>query len=303
VSVARPREEKTGAGVMVMALAVLFFTAIDTSAKWLSLAGLPVLQIVFLRYFGHLIYALALYLPQEGLAAFHSNAPAKQVLRSVFLFSATICNFMALKYLPITVTTTIAFTQPIVITLLAIPLLGERVGIRRIIAVCVGFLGVMLVVQPWGAEFHPAMFFSLGALLLASMYFIMSRMLAGVETNATHQVWSTLLATLVLTPFAVQVWIWPDRGSVWAVMFAIGGFGALGHILTIIAHRWADASILSPMVYTQVLWAAIVGILVFSTWPTVWTLGGGSVIIASGLYIWRRERAKARARRRAAAGR
>ncbi len=87
-----PREERTAAGITMMRLAVMFFTCIDTSAKWLNIAGFPVIQIVFARYFGHLLYSLAFYLPQEGLAAFHSNAPGKQALRSVFLFGSTIIN-------------------------------------------------------------------------------------------------------------------------------------------------------------------------------------------------------------------
>jgi len=136
----KPREKRTAAGVLVMALAVLFFTCIDTSAKWLTIAGFPVSQIVFARYAGHLIYALALYLPQEGISIFKSNSPGKQFLRSSFLLSATALNFQALKYLPITLTTTIMFAGPIVITLLAIPLLSEKVGIRRVLAVCTGFL-------------------------------------------------------------------------------------------------------------------------------------------------------------------
>lgn len=273
-----------------MALAVVFFTGIDTSAKWLSIAGLPVIQIVFLRYFGHLVCALAIYLPQEGRDVFHSNAPGKQLLRSTFLFGSTIMNFMALKFLPITVTTTIAFAQPIVITILAIPILGETVGIRRFLAVCTGFLGVILVVQPWGAEFHPAMFFSLGALIIASLYFIMTRLLAGVETNATQQIWSSALASAVLAPFALSVWVGPETLLQWAVVAAIGAFGAAGHIAAAIASRWADASILAPMIYIQLFLAAGVGILIFGTWPTIWSLGGGLIIIASGLYIWQREK-------------
>ena len=289
-----PREERTAGGVALMLLAVVFFTCIDTSAKWLSIAGFPVLQIVFARYAGHLIYATALYVPQEGWAAFRSNAPLKQFLRSAFLFCGTILNFQALKYLPITVTTTIAFAGPIVITVLAIPLLNERVGLRRFLAVCVGFLGVLVVVQPWGAEFHPAMFFSLGTLFLASLYFIMTRMLAGIESNATQQVWSSALATFTLAPFAARVWIWPESAGQWMVLCAIGAFGATGHILTTIAHRWADASILAPMIYSQIFLAAVAGILVFGTWPTVWTLAGGTIIIGSGLYIWQREQRASR---------
>ena len=285
----RPREEKTGAGIGMMLVAVVFFTGIDTSAKWLSIAGIPVLQIVFVRYAGHFIYGNLFYLPQEGLTAYRSNAPAKQFLRSIFLFGGTVLNFYALKFLPITVTTTIAFAGPIVVTLLAIPILGEKVGVRRLIAVCTGFLGVLVVVQPWGAAFHPAMFFSLGTLLLASLYFVMTRMLAGIETNATQQIWASGLATLTLAPFGLSVWVWPETTLGWIVLMGIGAFGLFGHVFATLAHRWADASVLAPMIYSQIFMVSAVGVFIFDTWPTVWTLTGAAIIILSGLYIWHRE--------------
>ncbi|MBS8225103.1 DMT family transporter [Vannielia litorea] len=285
-----PREDRTTAGVATMLLAVVFFICIDTSAKWLTLSGLPVLMVVFARYFGHFVYACVVYLPQEGLGCFRSRAPLRQFLRSTFLFGSTVLNFFALKYLPITVTTTIMFAGPIVVTLLAIPILGETVGLRRFLAVATGFLGVLVVIQPWGAEWHPAMFFSLGALCMASMYFVMTRLLAGIETNATQQVWSAGIASVVLAPFAVSAWTMPESTTQWVVLFAIGFFGMFGHILATTAHRWADASILAPMVYSQIFLAAVSGILVFNQWPTIWTLAGGLIIIGAGLYIWQRER-------------
>lgn len=286
----KPREERSTAGLLLMALAVGFFTCIDTSAKWLILFGLPTLQVVFARYAGHFILASLFYLPREGRSALVSNAPAKQILRSAFLLGSTVMNFMALKYLPITVTTTIFFAGPIVTSILAIPILGEKVGMRRIIAICVGFSGVLVVMQPWGAAFHPAMFFSIAGLFCASLYFIMTRLLAGVEANATQQIWSSGVAMTALAPFALQNWIWPDTLQAWLVFCFIGFFGFTGHAIATIAHRWADASLLAPVVYIQVFMAALAGILVFDTWPTVWTLGGGAIIIASGLYIWQRER-------------
>ena len=293
----RPREEKTAIGVALMALAVVFFTCIDTSAKWLVTAGLPALQVVFARYAVHFLLSAVVFLPKEGLSALRSNAPGRQFLRSVFLFGSTILNFVALQYLPITVTTTIMFAGPVVITLLAIPILGEQVGIRRILAVCVGFIGVLVVIQPWSIAFHPAMFLCLGALVIASLYFVMTRLLAGIESNATSQLWSSGLATICLAPVALPLWKWPETTVDFAVLSLIGVFGGLGHIVATTAHRLADASILAPVIYIQLLLASLASILVFGTWPTVWTFGGGLIIIASGLYIWQRERQKGRALR------
>jgi len=119
-------------------------------------------------------------------------------------------------------------------------------------------------------------------------------MLAGVESNATSQIWSSGLATVCLAPFAIPLWHTPTNTIDVAVLMFIGVFGGLGHIFANTAHRLADASILAPVIYIQILLASLVGILIFDTWPTVWTLGGGTIIIASGLYIWQRERQKAR---------
>ena len=285
-----PREDRTAMGLAAMAGAVVFFTMIDTSAKWLVLAGLPAIQIVFARYALHLGMSLAIFLPRDGIGAIRSNAPWRQALRALFLFSSTALNFTSLKYLPITVTTTIMFAGPIVVTLLAIPILGEKVGIHRIIAVCVGFLGVIVVMQPWGASFHPAMLLNLGALCLAALYFVMTRLLAGIESNATSQIWASGLATLCLLPFALSNWVWPTTWDAWAFFLLIGIFGGTGHILATGAHRMADASVLAPVIYIQIFLAGFAGVVFFDTWPTVWTLGGGLIIICAGIYIWHRER-------------
>ena len=285
-----PREDRVAMGLAAMAGAVVFFTLIDTSAKWLVLAGLPALQVVFVRYAVHFIMSIAIFTPREGLGALRSNAPKQQALRSLFLFCSTALNFTSLKYLPMTLTTTIMFAGPIVVTLLAIPILGERVGIHRIVAVCVGFLGVIVVMQPWGVAFHPAMFLNIGALCLTAMYFVMTRLLAGIESNATSQIWASGLASICLVPFALSNWVWPTTNADWTFFLLIGIFGGFGHILATAAHRMADASILAPVIYIQIFLAALASIAFFGTWPTVWTLVGGAIIIGAGIYIWHRER-------------
>ncbi|WOI55388.1 DMT family transporter [Palleronia sp. LCG004] len=287
------REDKLGLGIGIMALGVTLFTCIDSSAKWLVLAGLPALQVVFVRYAVHFAMSLVLFLPREGMDAIRSNAPVRQALRSACLFGSTLCNFTALQYLPITVTTTIMFSGPIAVTLLSIPILGERVGLPRLIAVCVGFVGVLVVIQPWGAEFHPAMLLNLLAMVLASLYFVLTRMLAGIESNATAQVWSSGLASILLAPVVYSLWTWPENTIDYVVMGLIGIFGGSAHIFVTQAHRLADASILAPIIYFQVLTAALASIVIFGEWPTMWTVVGGAIIIAAGVYIWHRERRQA----------
>jgi drug/metabolite transporter (DMT)-like permease len=285
-----PRVDRTALGLGLMVVTVVFFTMIDTSAKWLVTAGLPALQVVFARYAMHFVLALVVFMPQGGPSLFRSQRPKVQFLRSIFLFLSTILNFTALKFLPITVTTTIMFAGPIVVTLLAIPMLGEKVGRHRLVAVCVGFLGVIVVMQPWGLAFHPAMLLNIGALCMASLYFILTRKLAGIESNATSQLWSAGLATACLAPFAMSTWVWPHGAVDWTFFLLIGIFGGTAHILAVAAHRLADASILAPVIYIQIVLAGVSGIIFFDTWPTVWTLGGGAIIIAAGIYIWHRER-------------
>lgn len=286
----------------IMAGAVLLFTGIDTSAKWLILSGLPALQVVFARYAGHFLTAALAFLPSEGLHAFRSQVPGLQLLRSAALLLSTVFNFYALKYLPITVTTAIYFSAPIVISLLSIPILGERIGIRRFAAIVFGFLGVMVVIQPWGAEFHPAMLLSVTGLGFAALYFVLTRKIAGIEMNSTSQIWASGMATLILMPIAASVWVWPTSATGWVLMALIGVFGATGHIFATLAHRFADASTLAPVTYLQVIFATTAGYVFFGNLPTPWTAAGAAIIIASGVYIWRRERAQMLARRAGEAG-
>ncbi|WP_417607000.1 DMT family transporter [Primorskyibacter flagellatus] len=286
----KPKEDRASAGLALMALGVLGFTCIDTSAKWLMLSGLGALQVVFMRYLGHFVLALAVFLPTEGKEALRSQSPRLQLARSAFLLGSTGLNFAALQFLPITVTTAIMFSMPVTVTLLSVLLLGETVGLRRFLAVLAGFSGVLVVVQPWGADFHPAMFLSLGALCCASLYFVVTRMLAGHESNATSQIWSSGLAAICILPFVMQSWQWPDSPLGWIVMGVIGAFGFGGHAAATAAHRLADASLLAPMAYVQLISATAAGVLVFNTWPTIWTLVGSLIIVGSGIYIWWRER-------------
>lgn len=292
MSVVAAREDRPLAAIAIMAVTVLLFTLIDTSAKWLILAGMPALHVVISRYIGAFIVNLLVFVGREGWGVFRSNRPGIQLLRAITLLSSTVLNFLALSYLPITLTIAFFFAIPVVTTLLSIPILGERVGMRRMVAVLVGFCGVLVIVQPWGAGFHWAVIYSICAMLTASLYFVLTRLLAGVDQNSTCQLWSTGLATLCLLPLAVKGIAWPEDTVGLAVFLLIGVLGAVSHVLVTLAYRFAPAQTVAPVSYVQAVYAAAVGYLVFETLPTVWTALGTAIIIGSGAYIWWRERTR-----------
>ena len=184
--IAAAREDKPTVAVILMFVAVFLFTLIDSSAKWLILDGLSAVQVIFARYCGAFFVVILLFIPRGGLSHFVSNNPKLQFSRAMALLGGTTFNFFALKFLPITTTIAIFFAMPLVITVLGYLILGEKVGLRRFAAVFVGFLGVLIIIQPWGEDFHWAMILSVAALFSASSYFILTRQLAGQDNNATR---------------------------------------------------------------------------------------------------------------------
>lgn len=292
-----PTEDRRLAAILMMLVAFLIFTGIDTSAKWLVQAGIPATEVVFVRYAAHLAIALGFILPREGLRLFHTRAPMLEILRGLFLVASTFFNFFALKYLPLTVTVSIFFAAPLAICALSVPLLGEKVGIRRWSAIGVGFLGVLIVTRPWGASFHWSMGLALCALCCASMYFVMTRKLADVDSAGTQQFYGSLVAVVAALPLLSLGWAWPSAPADWLAFVLIGIFGWAGHQLAVVAHRLAPASVLAPFVYIQIIYMTASSWLIFHTPPDIWVLTGAAVVMGAGLYVWLRERQLARAGR------
>lgn len=272
-------------GLLLMTGAVMLFAVQDTTAKFLLGSGLALLQVAFVRYLGHLLMTLAAVLPRRGVSGLRSIDPRLQLMRSLSLLGSTGFSFLGLSYLPLTTVTSVMFAGPVLTTLLAVPMLGERVSPMQFLAILVGFMGVLIVVAPWQADFHPAILFSLIACVCTSFYFIFSRKLAA-ESTAVHQVWSSGIATLCLAPFALMLWQQPQSWLIVGLMCLIGVAGGMSHSLVTLAHRIADASVLAPVVYLQLLFASIAGYLVFGQIPGLSTLIGAVVIMAGGVLLW-----------------
>jgi drug/metabolite transporter (DMT)-like permease len=284
------REDRIGLAIGMMLLAYAAFTCLDSSAKWLVTSGISPWTAVCARYAVHLLIVAALVLPVQGVRSLASRSPRLEVLRAALLLGSTFLNFTAVRYLPLTVTATIMFAMPIFITVLSVPLLGEVVGIRRWAAVLTGFVGILIVMQPWGGDFQWAMLASLGAVLCASVYTILTRRLAGVDSTNTQQLYAALVATLGVLPFAAANWTPPEGALDWTLFACMGAFGWGGHQLLTAAHRYAPASVLAPFVYTQLFYMTLASWVVFAQPPTAWVLAGAPVVAGSGFYIWWRER-------------
>nr|WP_306266133.1 DMT family transporter [Pararhizobium sp. IMCC3301] len=288
---AKANEDRVMTGIVLMLGAYLFFAFIDVSAKWLALAGLPALQLAFMRYLGHFLISLFL-IAKGGLSMnrFSSEKMGLVLLRAALLMGSTILNFISVRYLPLTLTSTILFSAPIIICALSWPLLGERVGFWRWSAIMIGFVGILIAIRPFDESFHWAVTLSLGAAFCFALYSILTRKLAGIVAVDTMQFYSGLVGTMVLLPFAVSLWQNPATGFDWTIMVAMGIFGWLGHQLLTNAHRFAPASTLTPFGYTFILYLTLASYFVFDHLPDRWTILGGSIIIVSGLIIWFRER-------------
>ena len=273
----------------LMCATMICFTGQDTCAKWLS-AFLPVAQIVWARYVGAAVIALIASRSLSRPHTLRSRRPLLQLLRSVLLFCSTTANVFAVRELQLSETATISFLTPILVALLAGPLLGEKVGGERMIAIALGFLGVVIATRPGTAAFQPIVLIAVAGVVCNAGYVLATRKLAGADAPQTTLVWTQIAGLVFLTP--ILPWVWKQPGSVgaWAIMAAMGVFGATSHGMLIVAHRFAPAPTLTPFTYTQLIWMIVSGVLVFGDWPAASTLLGAALVVACGAYLALRER-------------
>lgn len=275
-------------GIAMVCVTTLCYASLDTAAKWLVL-GLPVVQVVWLRFLTHSLLGLALLAPTYGMRLFRVNQPALQLLRGVLLATMTGFNFWALLYLQLDVTGAIQFSVPILIALISARWLGERLDARRWVAILAGFAGVLLIVRPGSHAFHPAIVLSLANAVLYAAFNLLTRRLAATDLPAATQLLSALVATVLMTPFGIWYWMQPHGALAWVLVLSMGIFGGLGHLMAAQAHRYASAAVLGPFLYQQIIYMTLFGWLVFGHVPDAAVVGGAAIVVASGLYLLYRE--------------
>jgi drug/metabolite transporter (DMT)-like permease len=287
---AETRADRAGLGIVLMLLAWAFFASVDTAAKWLALLGVPALQLAFMRY--AVSFGLSLTMGIRKGAFFEwpdTRVMGLVVLRAVLLILATVLNFTALAYLPLAVTATLMNSAPLILTALAVPLLGERVGPFRWAAVILGFVGVVVVIRPLDGAFHWASLLVLINATALALFAILTRLLSGRIATQTMQLYMGAIGTAALILPALAVWQMPQTALEWGLLFSLGAFAWTGHEIYSRAHAFAEASVLVPFNYAFIVYLTIAGYLVFDDIPEAPVLFGAAIIIASGLIVWWRE--------------
>ena len=278
-------------GIGLVSAAYLLFSLLDGSAKWL-VGTLPVIVVVWLRFVTHAVFAGVVLFPVRGLALVKTSHLRWHMLRALMFMAMTGINFWALQYLQLTVTASIFFSVPIMIALASAPLLGEKLDAGRWLAILAGFAGVLVIVRPGSAEFHPAMLAAVVNAILYAAFLLMTRRLAAYDSPETIQYLPAVGAAIGLTPFALATWESPSGWLEWTVACLLGVLGGFGHYLLALAHRYAPSSVIAPFLYQQVIYMALFGYLVFGDVPSAAVWAGAAIVIASGLYLFYREKTR-----------
>ena len=273
--------------IMLNLLAWVMLPIMDGFAKYLS-STIPVLQITWSRYFFTVVIALPIMLIFFRRNFKWTEQPKLQLIRGLLLFCANILFFYSISVISLSKALTLAFIAPLIVTILSPFFLGEKVGLRRWIAVIVGFFGSLIVLRPGFVEINLASIAALGTGVLYGFYLIVTKKLHKSDHPLLTLLLTGVVGAIIGSLIVPSIWVQPSIQE-WYMMFAIGFFASIGHLFLILSLKYADASKLAPFGYFEIITNIIIGYYYFNHFPDTWTFLGLSIIILSGIYISRRE--------------
>ena len=239
-------------------------------------------MVVWARYVVHTMLMAGIFMPQAGLRVLRTRRPLLQTLRALSLLSTSLLFTAGLQYLPLAEATSVNFLAPVLVTALSAPLLKERVTLGQWLAVVMGFIGVLVVVHPGGAMFTPAILFPFGSALGFCFYQLLTRILAAHDSPTTSNFYAGLCNTLIMSALVPFFWQTPQWQHV-LLMLALGGCGMTAHLLLTKAFRHAAPALLAPFSYCQIVFAGVLGLVVFGQVPDTTSIVGIAIICLSGL--------------------
>lgn len=274
-------------GIALIVGSTVFLACSDTLAKYLG-RTLPPIEIGWIRFLVFLLIMIPVALVSKE-SPLRSVRPKLQVLRALALVSSSVLFITSLQFLPIAEASATSFVAPLFVTALSIPLLGEHVGVRRWIATLVGLVGVLIVIRPGSAAFDPAVLLPILSAFVWALTLTLTRMISGADRAVVTMSFSALVGFITLSALVPFVWVTPSWQDI-GIGLLVGLASTMGQWVVVLAYRYADASVLAPFTYSQLVWVAFLGFGVFGEVPDVWTFAGAAVIIGSGIYIAQRER-------------
>ena len=278
-----------GIGLMLLAMAIL--PGIDVIAKYMGARGTPVLMIVWARLTFGAALTLPFALPHAGLRGLLPATPLIHGLRASLLICATFFFFWSLRFLPIADALAIFFVQPLVVTALSPLVLKEHVGPRRWAAVGVGFIGTLIIIRPGFGGLNLGALLALGAGMSLALYMLLTRRIAGAQKAIVTTFHTNLLGAVITSALVPLVWITPTPTD-WLLFVTLAIIANIGHNFIVRAYDHAEASLLAPLAYTEMVTSTVLGYLFFGDFPDAWTFVGVAILISCAIYISVRERAR-----------
>lgn len=281
-------EDQLLPAIGIILFATLCFAAMDTTGKFLT-AQLPAIMVVWGRTLFQTVFAAGYLGAVAGPKFFVTHRPLAQFIRSITLTSASLLVYYALSHVPLADVIAAMFFGPILVALFSAIFLREKIGIHRIGAILAGFAGILLILRPGMADASPWLLLALAAAVLNAVYLMLTRFLSDPVERRAAQFHTTSIGAIVLTLAIAYFWQTPDLTG-FALLTLMGLLGTIGHFSLVTAFKYAPASLLSPFLYSQVFFSMLSSVLFFGDRLTSTTLAGTLLLVASGIYIWWRER-------------
>ena len=273
--------------IILNASAWMIVPIMDALAKYLS-SSMHVFQITWARYFFTVFFTFSLMFFFYKKTLVWSEKPTLQIIRGIILAFSTLCFFYSISIISLPKALTLAFVAPIICTALSPIFLKERVGIRRWSAVLIGFFGTLVVIRPGFIEVNLATLAALSCGICYGFYLIITRKLSKSDNSLLTLLFTGIVGLVISSIIIFPIWINPSPNQ-WLIMAIIGLIASVAHLFIILSLKYADASKLAPIGYTEIISNIIISYFFFHELPDNWTYLGLFIIVLSGLYISRRE--------------
>ena len=277
-------------GIFLMVITTIVFASQDGLSKYLA-TEYNVYMVVMIRYwfFAAFVMTISSRKPGGVKQVAKTKTPLLQIFRSLILVAEMCVTILAFTLLGLAETHAIFASYPLIIAMLSGPILGEHVGWRRWLAICVGFFGILIILNPGNGIFSPYALVPLAGAILFALYGLLTRYAGQYDNSSTSFFWTGIVGCIAMTAIGLNFWDPVSQGD-WGIMLILSASGMLGHFLLIKCYEVAEASAVQPFAYLQLIWASLIGIIIFGEQITTNVLIGACIIVGAGLFTLWRER-------------